>query len=76
MKVKAIVEGSTLKLKTPLKFKTNEFEINIADEYLQKEEKTAGIKFLNSLWETIGDFPEENVNWKGEWYKHLEDKHG
>ncbi|GAX61885.1 hypothetical protein SCALIN_C28_0087 [Candidatus Scalindua japonica] len=76
MKIKAIVEGSTLKLNTPIKFKTNEFEINIADEYLQREEKMAGIEFLDSIWETIGDFPEGNMNWKEEWQKYLEDKHG
>ncbi len=76
MKVKAVVDGDTLKLKEHLTFKTKEFEISIPDEYLQTEEETEGGTFLRSLWETIGEFPGRNRDLKGEWRKHLEERYG
>ena len=76
MKVKAVIDGNTIKLKEPLNFKMKEFEIDIPDEYLQREKKTEGRKFLELLWETIGKFPENNIDWKNEWHKYIEEKHG
>ena len=35
-----------------------------------------GNKFLESLWETIGEFPRKDVNWNAEWEKHVEKKYG
>lgn len=76
MKVKAVIDGDAIKLKEPLHFKVKEFEVDIPDDYIQKEEKTEGTNFLESLWGTIRQFPEKNIDWKNEWYKHSEEKHG
>lgn len=76
MKLKAIAKGNILWLDMPLKFKQNEVEVEISDDDVQIAEEGKGKNFLKSLWDTVGAFPESSVNWKKEWQKHLEEKHG
>ena len=73
MKTKAIVKGNILYLKRSVKFKRTEIEVDISDEDVQIEEK--GQSFSEAIWDTIGRFPEVNVDWKNEWHKHLEEKY-
>ena len=39
-------------------------------------EKKDDKEFEPSTPDTVGAFPESSVNWKKEWQKHLEEKHG
>lgn len=75
MKAKAIIKGNMLLLKDPVKFKHTEIEVDISDNDLQLEEKSKGQSFSESIWETIGKFPEVHVDWEKEWHKHLEGKY-
>lgn len=73
MKVKVVSKGDVLVLPRPLRLVPGEVEIEIPEEYLiQEEEKQP---FCKAIWETIGSFPEEPVDWEKAWHKHLEEKY-
>jgi|GEM_PF-6808944 len=76
MKTKAIVKDNILWIEEPIKFKQREIELEISDDYIQTEEKSEGKTFLQSIWDSINEFPDSPIDWKKEWHKHLEEKYG
>ncbi len=76
MKTKAIVKGNILWIEESINFKQREIEVEISDDYIQIEGESDGKAFLQSLWDSINELPESNVDWKKEWHKHLEEKYG
>lgn len=75
MKVKAILKGNVLWIKSQVKLKQDEVEINLPDEYIESLEESKGKRFLGDIWDTVNRFPKSDINWKEEWYKHLEKRY-
>lgn len=78
MRCMAKVKGSHLELPDSIGILSSELEIEIElpDDKIITKKKSEGLKFLESLWETVGDMPKGPVNWEKEWHAHLEAKNG
>lgn len=75
MRTKAIVKGEMLLLSEPIKFNSSEIEIDISDRDIAKDEFNGRQSFSEAIRETIGKFPEDYVDWKKQWHRHLEEKY-
>lgn len=75
MKVKVKSKGSILVLPPDLKVRYGEVEVEVPEEYVLQKKGGEKHSFCEVIRETFGDFPEEPLDWKKAWHKHLEEKY-
>ncbi|BBO18597.1 hypothetical protein BPIT_28890 [Candidatus Brocadia pituitae] len=74
MKVKAVLKGDRLYFTQRIVLKTSEVEVDVEvpDEAVQTVEPKGFSEELRSLFKKT---PNAKVDWKRQWYKHLEEKY-